>query len=203
MPPLFPHQAVMFRPSTSMPQPNEVLDSILTGYLWGCLLITLFLFTYFAISFCAWVLSAVLASIDTIVDFVRTYCDFSDASIDVEMMDPIWLEKYTTENLEQLARPDEITRLKCTLHEYDTVLQDAHSADETAIPHLANTLTNFPNLPENLFLRKPRLRMRQIPLNAKPMLDIRIQEHLVRNGVVLEDILRLAPLLSWEDGIGF
>ena len=148
MPPLFPHQAVMFRPSTSMPQPNEVLDSILTGYLWGCLLITLFLFTYFAISFCAWVLSAVLASIDTIVDFVRMYCDFSDASTDVEMMAPIWLEKHTTENLEQLARPDEITRLKCTLHEYDTALQDALSADETAIPHLSNTLTNFPNLPE-------------------------------------------------------
>ncbi|KAI4606733.1 hypothetical protein J4E80_010045 [Alternaria sp. BMP 0032] len=148
MPPLFPHQAVMFRPSTSMPQPNEVLDSILTGYLWGCLLITLFLFTYFAISFCAWVLSAVLASIDTIVDFIRMYCDFSDAGTDVEMMAPIWMEKYTTENLEQLARPDEITRLKCTLHEYDTDLQDAHSADEAAIPHLSNTLTNFPNLPE-------------------------------------------------------
>ncbi|KAI4906419.1 hypothetical protein J4E90_010638 [Alternaria incomplexa] len=127
---------------------DSLHPSILTGYLWGCLLITLFLFTYFAISFCAWVLSAVLASIDTIVDFVRMYCDFSDASTDVEMMAPIWLEKHTTENLEQLARPDEITRLKCTLHEYDTALQDAHSADETAIPHLSNTLTNFPNLPE-------------------------------------------------------
>ncbi|KAI4679581.1 hypothetical protein J4E81_010387 [Alternaria sp. BMP 2799] len=141
---------LMFRPSTSMPQPNEVLDSILTGYLWGCLLITLFLFTYFAISFCAWVLSAVLASIDTIVDFVRMYCDFSDAGTDVEMMAPIWLEKYTTENLEQLDRPDEITRLKCTLHEYDTALQDAHSVNETPILHLAKTLTNFPDLPEKL-----------------------------------------------------
>ena len=131
-----------------MPQPNEVLDSILTGYLWGCLLITLFLFTYFAISFCAWVLSAALASIDTIVDFVRAYCDFSDAGIDVEMSGDFWLEKYTAESAGQLNGPDEITRFKCTLHGYDTALQDAHSADETPIPHLSNTLTNFPNLPE-------------------------------------------------------
>jgi len=131
-----------------MPQPNEVLDSILTGYLWGCLLITLFLFTYFAISFCAWVLSAVLVSIDTIVDYVRMYCNFSDAGTDVEMMAPIWLEKYTTESAGQLNRPDETTRLKCTLYEYDTALQDAHSADETPILHLTNTLTNYTNLPE-------------------------------------------------------
>ncbi|KAI4642815.1 uncharacterized protein J4E79_011431 [Alternaria viburni] len=143
MPPLFPHQAVMFRPSTPMPQPNEVLDS----YLWGCLLITLFLFTYFAISFCAWVLSAVLASIDTIVDFVRMYCEFSDASTDVEMSGDCWLEKYTTERAEKLNRADEITRLKCTLHDHDSALPDAHSANEKPILHLSNTDTNFPNPP--------------------------------------------------------
>jgi len=138
----------MFTPSKSMPPPNEVLDSILTGYLWGCLLITLFLFTYFAISFCAWVLSAVLASIDTIVDFVRMYCDFSDASIDVEMMAPIWLEKHTTESAGQLNRLDEITRLKCTLHEYDTALQDTNIANETPKLNWNDFVTYHTNLPE-------------------------------------------------------
>ena len=125
MPPLFPHQAVMFQSHTAAPPYNEVLDSFLTGYLWGSLLITLFLFTYFAISFCAWVLSAVLATIDKILDYARTYYYCSDASTNVERMAPIWLGKYATENLEQLARPNEITKVKCALHEYDTALQDA------------------------------------------------------------------------------
>ena len=56
-------------------------------------------------------------------------------------------------------------------------------------------------LEKGLLLRKPGFGMREIAPDSKTMLDIRVQEHLVRNSMLLENVFSLTTLFSREDFI--
>jgi hypothetical protein len=148
MPPLFPHQAFIFQPQTAAPPYNEVLDSLLTGYLWACLLVTLILITYFAISFCAWVLSTVLATTDAVLDCLQSHHSDPDTSTDVEITASPWQEKYGTMNSEQANKSNEIGSYNGPMDRYETAFRYVLSNNEIPILHPENFITDHADLTE-------------------------------------------------------
>ncbi|CAI9631019.1 hypothetical protein GT037_010109 [Alternaria burnsii] len=143
MPPLFLYQATMLRPQidrtgdhtplSTSPPANEILDSLLTGYLWGCLLVALFLVVYFAISFCAWAIGAALTTIDTVVDCLRPRDVHPDAHTDAVLMASSLFKTYKTAYPERIfsLSEDDMQMWRCD--KTDKGLEHATSRTERDI----------------------------------------------------------------------
>jgi hypothetical protein len=98
-------------PNLTIPPYNEIVDSLLTGYLWGCLLVALFLVVYFAISFCVWVMSAIVAAIDSVIDRLRSCCSRPEAGTNVASTASPWSKEHETKVRERVVIPNEIEGL--------------------------------------------------------------------------------------------
>lgn len=143
MPPLFPYQAVVpqsqgdqlggYAPQLSAPPYNEILDSLLTGYLWACLLVALFLAIYFAISFCVWAIGAALATIDMIIDCVQLHGSCPDAGTDAAMAASASPNKYNTACLKRIFPRNENGNLTWSRDKSDKDLREVrlHTEDQT------------------------------------------------------------------------
>ncbi|KAG9190083.1 hypothetical protein G6011_08171 [Alternaria panax] len=142
MAPLFPYQAIMPRPqtdrtadyshqSTTAPPANEVLDSLLTGYLWGCLLVALFLAVYFAISFCVWAIGAALTGIDALIDCLRPCDGYPGVRTDSAMTGWPLPDKYETAvYLQRVFTPSENGDLTGPWSKSDKDLWDVLTSEE-------------------------------------------------------------------------
>jgi hypothetical protein len=140
MPPLFPYQAVVPRPQadrlgeyvpqSSAPPYNEILDSLLTGYLWGCLLVALFLVIYFAISFCVWTIGTALTTIDMVIDCIGSRGSVPDAGTDNAMMAWPLPDKYNTLYLEHMTLRSEVDNPTWSRDKSDKDLWDVLSSTE-------------------------------------------------------------------------